>query len=230
METAFSLLFLPGSGATFPKRTKTSPHSMKTKINWRNSTSFVFANAARLLDNPRSPSLAFALNVPPLCAIYAWIKPMEGEQRPTAARTWDTKTTAQIFLTVLATLLWVSSPSAKASELIYSQYSDNQSTYGPSLVWAADGVNGEVADEFNALANPTLELRDTNGTVLIANNDWQDNPAPAAELTAAGLAPTNNLESAIAATLPPGLYTTLLSGKNNGTGIGLVEVYDRGAP
>jgi nitrogen-specific signal transduction histidine kinase len=38
------------------------------------------------------------------------------------------------------------------------------------------------------------------------------------------------LESGIAATLPPGLYTALLSGVNNGTGVGLVEVYDRGAP
>jgi hypothetical protein len=92
---------------------------------------------------------------------------------------------------------------------------------GPSLI--ASGVT-------NALANPTLELRDNNGAVLFANNDWQDNPAQAAELTAAGLAPTNQLESGIAATLPAGHYTVLLSGVNNGTGIGLVEVYDRGAP
>jgi hypothetical protein len=92
---------------------------------------------------------------------------------------------------------------------------------GPSL--AALGVP-------NALANPTLELRDTNGALLIMNNDWQDNPAQAAELTAAGLAPTNQLESGIAATLPPGLYTALLAGVNNGTGVGLVEVYDRGSP
>jgi hypothetical protein len=42
------------------------------------------------------------------------------------------------------------------------------------------------------------------------------------------LAPTNQLESAIAATLPPGAYTALLSGVNNTSGIGLVEVYDRG--
>jgi uncharacterized repeat protein (TIGR01451 family) len=78
------------------------------------------------------------------------------------------------------------------------------------------------------LANPTLELRNGNGTLLMANNDWQDNPAQAAELIAAGLAPTNNLESGIAMTLSPGLYTALLAGVNNGTGIGLVEVYDRG--
>jgi serine protease AprX len=92
---------------------------------------------------------------------------------------------------------------------------------GPSLT--PIGVPGVLAD-------PTLELRDGNGTLLFANNNWQDNPAQAAELTAADLAPTNNLESAIAMTLPPGLYTALLAGLNNGTGIGLVEVYDRGAP
>jgi hypothetical protein len=92
---------------------------------------------------------------------------------------------------------------------------------GPSLT--AVGVP-------NALANPTLELRDGNGAVLITDNDWQDDPVQAAELTAAGLAPTNNLESGIAATLPPGNYTALLAGVNNGTGVGLVEVYDRGAP
>jgi hypothetical protein len=88
---------------------------------------------------------------------------------------------------------------------------------GPSL-----GTAG-IAD---ALANPTLELRDGNGALLLANNDWQDDPAQAAELTAAGLAPTDNLESGIATTLPPGLYTALLAGVNNGNGIGLVEVYD----
>ena len=51
-----------------------------------------------------------------------------------------------------------------------------------------------------------------------------------AEITAAGLAPANSLESAIAATLPPGLYTALLAGRLGGTGIGVVEIYDLGAP
>ncbi|PYJ08629.1 MAG: hypothetical protein DMF06_12270, partial [Verrucomicrobia bacterium] len=82
----------------------------------------------------------------------------------------------------------------------------------------------------NVLANPTLELRDHNGSLLITNNDWMDNPVQAAIITAAGLAPSNNLESAIAATLPPGLYTALLSGQNGGTGNGIVEIYDRGGP
>jgi hypothetical protein len=92
---------------------------------------------------------------------------------------------------------------------------------GPSLT--AFGVP-------NVLADPTLELRDNNGALLVSNNDWQDDPAQAAELIAAGLAPTGNLESGIAITLPPGAYTALLAGLNNGTGVGVVEVYDRGAP
>jgi hypothetical protein len=79
------------------------------------------------------------------------------------------------------------------------------------------------------LANPTLELRDSNGTLLTSNNDWQDSPTQEAEITAAGLAPSDPLESAIAATLPPGVYTALLAGLSQGTGIGIVEVYDRGA-
>jgi hypothetical protein len=80
----------------------------------------------------------------------------------------------------------------------------------------------------NPLPDPTLELRDGNGALLRSNNDWQDDSAQAAQITAAGLAPSNTKESAIAATLPPGLYTAILAGTNNGTGIGLVEVYDRG--
>jgi len=82
----------------------------------------------------------------------------------------------------------------------------------------------------NALANPTLELRDGNAALLASNDDWQSNPAQAAELTAAGLAPTNAQESGIAITLGPGQYTALLAGQGNTTGVGVIEVYDRGAP
>jgi hypothetical protein len=90
---------------------------------------------------------------------------------------------------------------------------------GPSL--SAIGISPVLAD-------PTLELRDNNGALLLSNNDWQENPDQATEINAAGLAPANGLESAMAATLPPGLYTALLAGRNDGTGIGVIEVYDRG--
>jgi hypothetical protein len=81
----------------------------------------------------------------------------------------------------------------------------------------------------NPLADPRLELRDGNGALLMANNDWQDDALQASELTFAGLAPPDPLESGIAATLSPGLYTALLAGVNHGVGTGLVEIYDLGA-
>jgi Bacterial Ig-like domain (group 3) len=90
---------------------------------------------------------------------------------------------------------------------------------GPSL--SSAGVK-------NPLGNPALELRDSNGTLLVANNDWHDDLVQAAELIAAGLAPSNDLEAGIAVALPPGQYTALLEGEGNVTGIGLVEVYDLG--
>ena len=89
---------------------------------------------------------------------------------------------------------------------------------GPSL--AAFGVSG-------ALADPTLELRAADGTLIVQNDNWQDNPAHATQLTALGLALQNPNESGIVATLDPGAsYTAILAGKNGGTGVGLVEVYD----
>lgn len=79
------------------------------------------------------------------------------------------------------------------------------------------------------LADPRLELRNLNGELIFANDNWADDPWQAAGLRVIGLAPTNYFESAISATLPPGLYTVLLSGMNNGTGIGLIEIYECGS-
>jgi hypothetical protein len=88
---------------------------------------------------------------------------------------------------------------------------------GPSL--AQFGLNPLLAD-------PTLELYDGNGTLLISNNDWQDNPAQASLLDAFGLAPQNARESAVVMSLPPGAFTAILAGSDRGTGIGLVELYN----
>jgi len=82
----------------------------------------------------------------------------------------------------------------------------------------------------NALTDPTLELRNSSGALLGSNDNWGDDPTQAAELTAAGLAPTDPQESGIAITLGPGQYTALLAGQGNPTGVGVIEVYDRGAP
>ena len=86
-------------------------------------------------------------------------------------------------------------------------------------------IGPSLAQFGNRLADPTLELRDGNGGLLRFDDNWQDDPNQAAQITAAGLAPSNPLESAIAANLLPGHYTAIVAGKNGGTGIGLVEIY-----
>jgi photosystem II stability/assembly factor-like uncharacterized protein/cell division septation protein DedD len=78
----------------------------------------------------------------------------------------------------------------------------------------------------NLLADPTLELRDSNGALLISNDNWQDDQVSAAQLVAHGLAPQDPLESGIFASLPPGAFTAILAGKNSGVGLGLVEIYN----
>jgi hypothetical protein len=63
------------------------------------------------------------------------------------------KTKAPVLLTLLAASLWMCSPSAAASDLLFSQNADGQSTYGPSQLWSASNVNSEIADDFNVVAN-----------------------------------------------------------------------------
>ncbi len=88
---------------------------------------------------------------------------------------------------------------------------------GPSVVQFGLG---------NLLADPTIELHDANGATLIANDNWTDDPASAALLSANGLAPADANESAIFTTLPPGQFTAILAGQNGGTGLGIIEVYN----
>ncbi len=83
---------------------------------------------------------------------------------------------------------------------------------GPSLIQAG------IPD---ALPDPTLDLRDVNGVLVMSNDNWMD----ATELPPANLQPTNDLESAVSVSLPAGAYTAIVSGKDGVTGVGLVEVY-----
>ena len=76
----------------------------------------------------------------------------------------------------------------------------------------------------NVLPDTTLELHDSTGAIIATNDDWQ-NGANSQSIPST-LRPTNQLESAILATLNRGAYTAVLRGYNNSTGIGLVEVYD----
>ncbi|HZE14027.1 MAG TPA: vanadium-dependent haloperoxidase, partial [Chthoniobacterales bacterium] len=87
---------------------------------------------------------------------------------------------------------------------------------GPSL--SNTGLTGLLDD-------PVLELHAADGSVLATNDNWQTT-AGASDLTANGIAPTNDKEAALVQTLPPGTYTAIVRGQNNASGIGLIELYD----
>lgn len=80
-----------------------------------------------------------------------------------------------------------------------------------------------------ALGDPTLELHDGSGALIALNDNWKvrpDGSSQQAEIEATGIAPTNDLESALLQTLPAGNYTAIVRGKNNTTGVGLAESYN----
>lgn len=91
------------------------------------------------------------------------------------------------------------------------------------VVLRAIGPSLAKANVVGALQDPILEVHDSNGGLIAANDDWQDNVAP--ELFNSGLFPTDPRESAVFAVLPVGSYTAVVRGKKNSTGIGLVEAY-----
>ena len=86
---------------------------------------------------------------------------------------------------------------------------------GPTL--ADFGVTG-------ALADPTLELHDGNGTIIAQNDNWKSSQQSAIQNS--GYAPPKDAEAAILAILQPGNYTAIVRGNNNTTGVALVEVYN----
>jgi uncharacterized protein (DUF1800 family) len=92
---------------------------------------------------------------------------------------------------------------------------------GPSLNLSGVPIAGRLMD-------PTLELHDGTGALLMTNDNWRT--AQQAEINASTLAPADDHEPAIVATLPPGNYTAIARGAGGTTGIALVEMYDLDQP
>jgi hypothetical protein len=95
---------------------------------------------------------------------------------------------------------------------------------GPSLVPLG------VAD---AVQNPTLEIFDNSNTKIASNDNWKTTQVGGnitgdqfAEINGSGLKPSNDLESAIIANLPPGMYTAVVRGAGNTVGTGVVDAFD----
>jgi uncharacterized protein (DUF1800 family) len=92
---------------------------------------------------------------------------------------------------------------------------------GPTLSLNGAPLSGRMMD-------PTVELHDGNGASLFQNDNWRSTQE--AEIAASTVAPTDDHEAAIVATLAPGNYTAVVRGVNDSTGIALVEMYDLDQP
>jgi uncharacterized delta-60 repeat protein len=90
---------------------------------------------------------------------------------------------------------------------------------GPGL--GAFGVQG-------VLANPTLQLYDSAGHLVVANAGWNGDSSLSAVFAQVGAFPFTfgSADAAAVAVLAPGSYTVQVAGVNGQTGAALAEVYD----
>jgi uncharacterized protein (DUF1800 family) len=88
---------------------------------------------------------------------------------------------------------------------------------GPSLTPL--GVAG-------ALANPSIEIYDSAGMKFGSNDDWDQAGDIQIKHQLLGLSFPQTKESVIYAVLPPGVYTAIVRGVGNSTGVALVELWD----
>jgi sugar lactone lactonase YvrE len=97
---------------------------------------------------------------------------------------------------------------------------------GTTIVVRAIGPSLSTAGVLDPLPDPVLEVRDSSGTLIAFNDNWQD--APAEQRVSGTLAPTDALESAVQLVLHGGAFTAIVYGGGTGatTGTAVVEVYN----
>jgi len=112
------------------------------------------------------------------------------------------------------------------NDVLIAGFTLGGSSGSPLIIIRAIGPSLGPLGVVNPLANPTLELRDANAALLAFDDNWKDDAAQASQVEAVGLQPQDDLESAIAATLPPGAYTAIVAGNSGMIGVAMVEVYN----
>jgi hypothetical protein len=93
------------------------------------------------------------------------------------------------------------------------------------VVLRGTGPTLSVFGLIDLLLDPVLDLRSANGSSIMLDDNWKDTQRPQIEGTV--FQPNDDRESVILANLAPAAYTAILTGKNNTSGIGVIEVFDR---
>jgi hypothetical protein len=190
--------------------------------NWQNNATDQGAQLVSLgLAPPHPDESAIVALLPSGAAYTAILSGKNGGTGVGVVEVYDTDQGADSQLANISTRGFV-----QTGENVIGGFILEDSPGGTSVVVRGIGPSLSQSGLSNVLADPTLELRDSNGMLLIVNDNWQGDSNSAAQLTARGLAPQDPRESGIFASLPAGAFTAILAGKNGGVGLGLVEVYD----
>jgi hypothetical protein len=103
-------------------------------------------------------------------------------------------------------------------------------TVGKKVLVRGIGPSLPTFDMPGPLQDPVLELHGPDGTLMASNDNWKINDethqSQEALILATGLPPADDRESALLLELPPNGFTAILRGKNDTTGVGLMEIYD----
>lgn len=194
---------------------------ISTNDNWKDD----LATQAQISGTPHEPKddrEAVIIATLPAGAYTAFVKGKGQEGGIALAEVYDVNPTAGAELANISTRGYVGMENdVMIGGFILGAESGNSRIalrgLGPSL--ANSGLNGVLPD-------PALDLIDQNGNLLARNDDWQSDPASAAQLAVHGLALPSSKEAGLFFVLPPGQFTAILHGKNIGAGIGLVEIYN----
>ncbi|MEY2519011.1 MAG: hypothetical protein QOF24_770 [Verrucomicrobiota bacterium] len=163
---------------------------------------------------------AFIATLPPNKNYTAVVRGKDNVPGVALVEVYDLNPTADSLPANLSTRGFVGT----AANVMIGGFILGQGNAADKVVVRALGPSLEQFAISNPLSDPTLELHDGNGALLASNNDWKDTDRSAVEAT--GLAPSNDLESAIVKMLPAGNYTAIVAGRDGRTGVGLVEVYN----
>lgn len=104
-------------------------------------------------------------------------------------------------------------------------------TQNRSIVIRALGPSLAQALGSGYLANPVLRVYNSAGAQVAANDDWENNTnyagvVAALTQTGLGLPASGSKDAAVLVSLPPGLYTAMVTGAGDTTGVALLDVYE----
>jgi hypothetical protein len=190
-----------------------------TNDNWMESDPAAINETGHAPDDPREAAIVQTL---PPGAYTAIVRGKNNSAGVALAEVYDVATGAAVKVTNLSSRGFVGvGDNVMIGGIVIGPA---EGTNGARVVLRGVGPTLAAMNVPNVLQDPELLLFNINGALIGYNDDWQQTQA--GELSAVGLAPGDPREAAIIAALPSGHYTAIVRGKNQTSGVALVEAFD----